>query len=111
MNNATPAPSGGPVDRLGPTAHVVASHRDRLACCGSRQVGALPPDARFVTLRFELAPGGDLLSLTLTDVEGGLVDASVESCMRDVARSIAFPPSPKGRATIYLHRLALDPTG
>jgi len=109
MNNATPAPSSGPVDRLGLTAQVVASHRDRLACCGVHRAGPPTPDAGFATLRFELAAGGDLQSFTLVDVEGGLIDGSVESCMRDVAQSIAFPPSPKGRATIYLHRLDLNP--
>jgi hypothetical protein len=109
MNNASPPSDGGPSDRLQPILDTVQSKRDGFRCCFDLYAKKNPGARGRVAFTMKLDPEGKLMEGKIKQDESDITAPQVESCMAELAKSIAWPRSPRGMDTTYTHRFDFKP--
>jgi hypothetical protein len=109
MNNASPGPDGGPSDRLQPILETVNAKRDGFRCCFDIYARKNPGARGRLALTMKLDPEGKLMEAKIKQDESDITAPQVESCMAELAKSIAWPRSPRGMDTTYTHRFEFKP--
>ena len=104
MNNAQTAGDAGGSDRTSKIIDVVMANRDKFRCCFDLWGRQNPGKEIKVGLSLDLKPSGELRAAQFKADETELKDTTVEKCMGAIAGSLAYPESPAGKDTTYIHR-------
>jgi hypothetical protein len=99
LNNAQTSKDAGATDRLEPLTELIKSKRDGFRCCFDVWAKDHPGAQGSVKMVLKLKPDGSVISVDFADTPGRVAD--VESCIGELAKSLAYPRSPSGKETTF----------
>ncbi|XYI00530.1 AgmX/PglI C-terminal domain-containing protein [Sorangium sp. So ce1128] len=103
MNNAMTSADAGSSDRLQPLVDAIKARRDGFRCCFDLYARKNPGAQGRVTWQLKLKPDGTFEEATIVRDKSDVTAPQVESCMEELARSIAWARSPSGKETVLTY--------
>ena len=103
LNNAMTAKDAGGGDRLEPLTELIKSRRDGFRCCFDLWAKEHPGAQGAMKMVIELKKDGEVTQVSFAATPNRMEAPEVETCMIDLAKSLAYPRSPSGKETKFTY--------